>query len=686
MYQRRARCLRWLYFTRRLRQGSLDQYGQSLRSGVGAVVSSAQTSTLAEMLTRLVIVAIGLLAPSLVHAQDNTTPGVAGAPHPTLRSISLEWLIDGDDNTNGEVSVKYREPGSVWEDAMPLVRVPAGSNEGFGWANRHAGSIFGLVPGRTYEVELTLNDPDGGNATQTLMVAMRPEPEAPSDAEVVSATPETLSAVLASAGPNTIVELASGTYGEISVANDGEPNRPLILRAAEGADPVVEGDVRLDGRSHVWVQGLHVIGKVKFNNSSNLVLQELFVETNEDGIVAYGNGTADTYISDNVVVGTTQWTEEALGVNGDNLGEGIAVTGPGNVIAYNRVSNFRDCVSLLEDGAVVDQRSIDIIGNDLDVCADDAIEADFSMGNVRVVRNQMNNSFIALSSQPSLGGPTYFIRNVSFNNVFQVFKPNRGSVGDLWFHNTVVKPGDAMGVYAGRTWSRSVFRNNLLIGGSDEGAYNGYDNGDGRPMMVADADANCDFDYDGFGTVGGNFTGRIGATAFASFAELTSLTSEANATQVDMEVFASTVEFPNAPFPARETPDLRIAEGSAAVDRGEVLANLNDNYAGSAPDLGAYEAGASPPHYGPRGDAVCGNGIREVGETCDDGNLTANDGCSELCEDESEPPVGGADAGDGGEGGEVDGGCGCNSGGTGSPAAFFLAFGVFLILRRWADA
>ena len=38
----------------------------------------------------------------------------------------------------------------------------------------------------------------------------------------------------------------------------------------------------------------------------------------------------------------------------------------------------------------------------------------------------------------------------------------------------------------------------------------------------------------------------------------------------------------------------------AAVDAGEVLPNINDNYAGSAPDMGAYEVGWPLPNYGPR--------------------------------------------------------------------------------------
>jgi hypothetical protein len=49
-----------------------------------------------------------------------------------------------------------------------------------------------------------------------------------------------------------------------------------------------------------------------------------------------------------------------------------------------------------------------------------------------------------------------------------------------------------------------------------------------------------------------------------------------------------------------EDYDFRIKPGSAAIDRGVVLPNVSDRFAGNAPDLGALELGDAPPHYGPR--------------------------------------------------------------------------------------
>jgi hypothetical protein len=46
--------------------------------------------------------------------------------------------------------------------------------------------------------------------------------------------------------------------------------------------------------------------------------------------------------------------------------------------------------------------------------------------------------------------------------------------------------------------------------------------------------------------------------------------------------------------------DFRLKPGSAVLDRGIPLANETDGFTGKAPDLGALEAGAAVPHYGPR--------------------------------------------------------------------------------------
>jgi len=45
---------------------------------------------------------------------------------------------------------------------------------------------------------------------------------------------------------------------------------------------------------------------------------------------------------------------------------------------------------------------------------------------------------------------------------------------------------------------------------------------------------------------------------------------------------------------------LRLREGASAIDAGARLPNINDDFYGKAPDLGASEFGAPAALYGPR--------------------------------------------------------------------------------------
>jgi len=550
------------------------------------------------------LIVVLILLPAAAMAQNATTPGAVTTPYPTVINLSVEWAISGDDNNNGAVGVRFRPTGTAqWRNAMPLRRVPAGTNQdtGLSWSNKHSGSILDLQPDTEYEIELSLSDPDGGSETRTVTARTRPVPRAAANATIKPAAPATFSAVASGAQPGDILLLADGAYSGFTFQHDGTATQPIVIRAENPKGAVFNGDVRLDGRSYVYLEDVTVNGMVKFNNSVGIVVRGCTVNGTDYGIVAMADGVENGYFCDNIVLGTTGWSNDTVGADGDNQGEGILVTGPGNVICYNYVKGFRDCISTMESDAH-NQVSLDIYNNDIEVGADDAIEADFTMGNCRVMRNRISNSFMGISSQPGLGGPAYFIRNVMYNIIYSPFKLYRGSSGDVAFHNTVVKCGDGIMIVPGRTVDWAYFRNNLVIGGEGGGTYGSYSNGSGRVIHCPDCQPTCDFNYDGYGSIGtGTFEGRIGSDTFQSLSEMRANTTETEAVELNMSVFAAAVEFPaSGPFPERSIPDLRILANSAAADQGVVLPNVNDGFNGSAPDLGAYEAGAGLPHYGPR--------------------------------------------------------------------------------------
>jgi hypothetical protein len=83
---------------------------------------------------------------------------------------------------------------------------------------------------------------------------------------------------------------------------------------------------------------------------------------------------------------------------------------------------------------------------------------------------------------------------------------------------------------------------------------------------------------------------------FNSLAQLRSSTSETQSVQVSRSgVFAASVPYPGNPMTRFSLPDLRLAAGTAAIDGGEPIPNINDAFSGAAPDLGALERVAATP-------------------------------------------------------------------------------------------
>lgn len=523
--------------------------------------------------TALITIAASLFA------QNHTVPGTLSLPYPTMENISVEWEIAGDQNGNAEVTVQYAEEGSSnWQNGMNLRRVFAGSTEGQSWSDRFAGSLFNLNPATTYSVRLQLKDPDGGTVDTTITASTRAVPEVPEGAE--------------------ITVFPAGNHGEITLQSGTEAN-PRVYRAEPGA---LFSRINMYNCEWVFLEGVRIKGDSKgitMNGAKNCVIRQCTLSTPK-GITAYGEGIMNCYIADNVLVGNAQWRSDEMGAGGYNGGEGIEFTGAGNVVCYNSVIGYRDCISTMEDSEAKNQRSNDIHNNIVSVGTDDGIEADFLIANNRIYRNVILNSCVGLSSQPGLGGPNYFFENVLYNTPFCSFKLNRGSAGDILINNTVIKSGDAMTVRTSTPFDQALFRNNLCIGGGPGGSWGEYSGGSGKGAEIYAATERCDFDYDAVGSLNGKGNGSIAGVAFeeaephgVALGNISSLNT----------VFANAV-WPEEVESVYTVQDLRLAANSPVIDKGIEIPGFHFNIQGDAPDIGAYELGKPVPHYGPRSDGA----------------------------------------------------------------------------------
>lgn len=581
------------------------------------------------------------LVPSASRAQapDNAvTPGNARS-YSTIHSVGIEWDVAGDANHNAKCSVGYRAQGAgEWKTALPLFRI-----DWFGWYgetkadkayNMMAGSIMLLEPATTYEVKLSLSDPDGGQAEKTVTVSTRAVPAMPKGGRALHVVPgasggagteadpfKGLPAAQVAAQPGDTVLLHKGDYGnadsKFRFDKPGAPGKPLVWKSAGDGDAVLIAGVV--AASHVWLDGL------VFNTDNELKLRPDGKNPNggsglrADGkceevavtrcrfngyhyAVTLSEACRAWYIADNVIVG------DKLNIDvSDTSGEGIELNhSSDHDVCFNRISRTADGISYCG-------RNCDMYGNDIRDLTDDGIEPDYGYANNRIWGNRIHWPFNeGFSFQPQYCGPWYFVRNevVSRRNML------KANVADRFVlvNNTLVGneryaqrgAGILLRAYSRNNlwvlvhnWSPKEPTYCLWVGGMRAREKYGAE-------YPASADWKTDVDYDGldWDDTPTPFWWSVEGAPNKPFKDLESFSKaagiEAHAVRVHRaETFdiADVIAYAKTPFTEQR---LTLKEKCNSIDAGVAVPNLSDRFNGQAPDLGAYEWGAPLPHYGPR--------------------------------------------------------------------------------------
>src|SRR5581483_4530809 len=191
-----------------------------------------------------------------------------------IYSIGFEWDLTGDDHHNARCSARYRVMGtSTWKETIGLLRIDyqgwygAHTDLAYRHFNMFAGSIMFLSPGTTYEIELSVTDPDGGDVTRTLSISTRSEPVL-SPLRTLHVAPGSgggsgsasdpyrgLDAAEASAVPGDVFLLHAGAYPGHIWSKSGSAGKYVALKAAGDGDAVLEGELGVNC-SYLWIQGL----------------------------------------------------------------------------------------------------------------------------------------------------------------------------------------------------------------------------------------------------------------------------------------------------------------------------------------------------------------------------------------------------------------------------------------------
>jgi hypothetical protein len=436
------------------------------------------------------------------------------------------------------------------------------------------------------------------------------------------------------AGPNST--LFDGTF---YLTADGTAERPIVIKAAGDGEVIFDGGGNavlfdLMAADYHYVEGITVrntdvaflLGRKRILGAVGFTLKNSKIENIGRGVFTDWGGARDFYIADNVFNGRNDpgrlmgW----IGATWQNLPGfpqpllseyAVKIFGSGHVIAHNRVENFHDGIDHATYGDPdgwpdnpVMPVSSDIVGNDIRNIDDNCIEADGGAQNFRIIGNRcFNMAHRALSTQPSLGGPIYFIRNVVYNAPEGgALKITANSAGVLFYNNTLLTEAHQMGPA-----SNLHFRNNLILG---QGAWP-------EVFSVETFTPWSTSDFNGFSVAPGgasqfawaapeNGVADYGARSprpvksFATLKEYSEQTAhDSHSRVIDWSVFRKASP-PVKGDPTRvyrpEDYDFSLAPNSAAIDAGTVLPGVTDGYTGRAPDLGALEYGRPVPAYGPR--------------------------------------------------------------------------------------
>jgi hypothetical protein len=527
----------------------------------------------------------------------------------TMHSVGIEWDIEGDENHNAYSRVRFRQVGAdAWNEFMPLLRMDftyppeltqyaRPSQDAF---NMFAGSLMFLTPGTEYEIWLEIVDPDGGAATRVVNVSTKPYPER---AEECTRTvgPSGLESASIAAVPGDVICLESGFYGSFRLRSGrgGSADGYIAYVNAPGAVPRFSHVSVQD--DYLWLEGLTFdappsdgsTGGGAIGGTSGGAEHVVVLNNTIEGYpfsIWLGGDTRYWYVADNVIRGDSP-SYGAVEGEGVDLGTGSS----GHTIAFNTISEVADGVSY-------GRRDVDVFGNFIFRTTDDGVEPDFGYANKRYWGNRIRDSYhYAISFQPMYSGPWYFIRNeIRQTEWTRLGKRSNNQAGTLFkfhgvvdrfvlLHNTFVHEAySPITVHRIRHILSTYSRNNLyVVPESPVWITNPWTgNAASPPSSFYRNDWRTDVDYDGFVWDGPSVV-RWDGVDYANLSDFSDAVGiEQNAVRVSRDGF---VDYP---------VDLQLTAGSSGVDAGDRVLGVNDRFVGSAPDIGAYEHGASPPHYG----------------------------------------------------------------------------------------
>ena len=519
----------------------------------------------------------------------------------TAHTISvIVGTKDADKNWNSRILMDVRKVGEKkWQPRHELFRHRNGMPR---LCQPFAGIAWNLEPDTEYEIRLTAKDPDGveGKAEQIIKGRTRKLPA------VVKATAKNtknvsslgeLKKAVATAKPGQIILLKEGSYkGNITLSTiKGAEDNPIVLRGEDRQKTVVNGRLTLANCENLHVEDITFqkggTGISLPKRCKAVTIRGCIIRNVRQGIFAK-RGHSHLYICNNAVIGNAPFGEMYPKHGND---EGLVLTGPGHEVCFNTIGGFGDSIGFSHRSRGMANKGVDIHNNMVLWGADDGMEMDYTFRSCIVHHNIFANQLMGVSFQQTYHGPAYAFRNVIYNMAASPYKIkpcDSGNDGVFVYNNTSVKRGQAY-----RNWSVQVdggaMKNNLFVGSGGKNAC--MTGGHGKPPgFVRFVFGHNAWSYDGAFSMK-----RCRAGNFKQWK-----TKDRGKTDV---LLAGETIFQNLEPAIKKNfhyfrdvrgLDFTLHEKSSAIDAGEVIPGVTDNFTGKAPDIGAWERGDKPVKYG----------------------------------------------------------------------------------------
>jgi hypothetical protein len=343
----------------------------------------------------------------------------------------------------------------------------------------------------------------------------------------------------------------------------------------------------INGREWIWIEGFEIRNYgattsgcgVATTNASHVVIRKNKIHNLQLGIFINWNGSEnqgnDTRIEENKIFDppVDEWPWKAV-KSSSMEGTGIVLRGHiGAIVRGNEIYNYFNGIYTGSSAALENANiafDADIYSNRIHHISDDGLEPEGACVNHRFRNNFIDTMLVGISVAPVTKGPTWILRSVLTNYSSTSIKWSRDSDGIvLIYHNTSWTNAPGVNAMSLITPIRNtIMRNNIFQG-------NGY-----AIEEVRTGSINNDWNYDNWyttlGSNGPHFKWEnVTYRAIAQLCAATGLERNGH-------------ENP----PGLVNPVLgkfTLLPSSPNIDHGISIPGINDNFTGSAPDIGAYE-------------------------------------------------------------------------------------------------